>query len=311
MNRSVLLLFITLTLASCNHKDLCDDHPHTQSVKIIFDWEKSPEANPRGMCVWFYRQDGAPLRYDFSGREGGDILLPMGSYQVIAYNNDTEAVMMRGENAWSTHEAFTREGDVLEPVLGSGFRSDAPRAEGERVVMPPDMLWGASVVTVVVDSGTHEIVLCPESAVCHYTCEIRNVSNLKYISHMCASLSGLSPSLMMSTATSTDERVTIPFATIHDGNATIRGEFLTFGCNTAGSRSNRLLLYVWLRDGRKLCYGSESERFEVSDQILRAPDRRNVHIIIDGLDMPAPIENGDGFDPSVDDWDIVNQDIEM
>ena len=40
-----------------------------------------------------------------------------------------------------------------------------------------------------------------------------------------------------------------------------------------------------------------------------APDQRHVHIIIDGLDLPEPIENGSGFDPSVDDWEVVEGEI--
>ena len=59
---------------------------------------------------------------------------------------------------------------------------------------------------------------------------------------------------------------------------------------------------------KKYCY-KDSERLDVTDQVHSAPDKRHVHIIIDGLDLPEPIENGSGFDPSVDDWEVVETDI--
>ena len=47
------------------------------------------------------------------------------------------------------------------------------------------------------------------------------------------------------------------------------------------------------------------------NQIHSAPDQRNVHIVLDGLPLPKPIVNGGGFQPSVDEWQSVDVDIEM
>lgn len=232
---------------------------------------------------------------------------------MIAYNNDTEATQFRGWNNLSTHEAFTREGNVLEPILGSGAYS-APRAEGsedEPVVIEPDMVWSATRYEVTVTADTRVIVLRPAPRVCTYTYEIRNVNNLRYVSQCCASLSGLSPTLLMADDIPGYTWATLPFEATMDGVSTISGRFLTFGYDPSEMRKNRLLLYVWLNDGQKLCYGTESARFEVSEQIRRAPDRRNVHIIIDGLDLPTPTGDTHDFDPWVDDWNVENQDVEM
>lgn len=51
--------------------------------------------------------------------------------------------------------------------------------------------------------------------------------------------------------------------------------------------------------------------YDVTDQIHSAPDQRNVHIVLDGLPLPKPIVNGGGFQPSVDEWQSVDVDIEM
>lgn len=321
MNRNMFLPFYQILIlwlimwivSSCDHKELCYDHSHGTSLQLVFDWSKTPEAQPQGMCAFFYPDDpeGQVIRYDFTGRDGGVIIVPEGNYQVIAYNNDTEAAQFRGWGTLSTHEAFTREGSVLEPVLGSGNYSAprAPGSENQPVVIQPDMVWSVTSYHVTVTADTRVIKLYPEPRVCVYTYEIRHVNNLRYVSQCCASLSGLSPTLWMADDIPGQEQATIPFEAFSDGEATISGEFLTFGYDTHETRENRLLLYVWLSDGQKLCYGTESERFEVSKQIRQAPNRRHVHIIVDGLDLPAPTDNPDGFDPSVDDWSVENQDV--
>ena len=41
-----------------------------------------------------------------------------------------------------------------------------------------------------------------------------------------------------------------------------------------------------------------------------APDKRHVHIVVEDLDLPKPITGGD-MEVAVDDWIVVNEDIEM
>ena len=91
--RSILALLIALWgLSACEHKELCYKHPHVASVYVDFDWRDAPTAAPAGMCVFFYPADGEgrPRRYDFQGVTGGQIDIPVGHYQVLCYNNDTE-----------------------------------------------------------------------------------------------------------------------------------------------------------------------------------------------------------------------------
>ena len=37
----------------------------------------------------------------------------------------------------------------------------------------------------------------------------------------------------------------------------------------------------------------------------------NVHILLDGLSLPKPIDNGGGFNPDMDEWDIEEIEISM
>lgn len=330
----ILLAFMTLSLASCNHKHLCLHHPHDIKLKVEFNWQNAPDANLLGMCVFFYPVDGGdPRRVDFKGTQGGYVELTVGKYHVLTYNNDTEAILF-ANGSFAKHRAYTREGNILEPVLGSS--AGAPRASGteeEKVVITPDMLWGTTSLDVeITDEGlcytcipfnenaTHQkveskeyvITLYPREFLCHYSYEIRNVQNLKHASQMCASLSGMSGGMTLASEELFSQPVTLPLeARINRENSTITGEFYTFGHHLENSAPHKMLLYVWMDSGEKYYFGADDPDFDVTSQVHSAPNPKRVHLIIDGLDLPKPIENGGGFKPTVDDWEEVQQDITM
>lgn len=321
-----------IALASCEHKELCYHHPHTVTLRVEFDWRDAPEADPDGMCVYFYPEGGGSgERVDFNNTTGGEVSLRVGRYKVLCFNNDTEAVQFYNADDFATHGIFTREGNVLEPIYGNGA-TYAPRAadtEDERVVICPDMMWGCTATEVEVteagvsyvcvkpgeagepvENDEQVITLYPHELVCTYTYEVRNVTNLKHMTQMCGSISGMSGVLTFSTEELGRECVTLPFGAEAQGASTVVGKFYTFGHHTDNPDPHKMVFYVVMDDGAKYCY-KDSENLDVTEQVHNAPDRRHVHLIIDGLDLPQPIENGHGFDPSVDDWEIVQEDIIM
>lgn len=313
------LLAAVWILSACEHKELCYEYPHMASVRVDFDWRDAPDASPAGMCVFFYPEDeeGRVRRYDFRGTTGGQIDIPVGRYRVLCYNNDTEAVLFDGTESYVNHRAFTRDGDLFESIYGS-TAAQAPRAdgaEGERVVISPDMMWGCTATEVDIDApivhANQVVTLYPHELVCTYTYEIRHVTGLENASQMCGSLSGMAPSLLLATETLDSECVTLPFAARFDGDSTVVGRFLTFGHAPANPQPHRMLLYVWMRDGSRFCYGTEGGKFDVTEQIHSAPDRRHVHLVIDGLDLPKPIGDDGNFDASADDWQEINEDIHI
>lgn len=331
---TLCLMSLSLLFSSCEHKELCYHHPHTKTLHLEFDWRDAPDANPEGMCVFFYPEDGKSVpmrRFDFTGKTGGAIEIQTGRYRVLCYNNDTGSVLLQGTDAFDTHGGYTREGSIFESIYGSGA-SYAPRAsesEDEKVVICPDMMWGCVALEVEItetgvsyvcvpfsDKGSHDstaaessvqvITLYPHELTCTYTYEVRNVHNLKYATQMCGSLSGMAPSLLFGDESLGTECVTIPFGAVPDGVSTITGKFYTFGHHEKNTQPHMLLLYVWFADGTKYYY-----TFDVTGQVHSAPDKRHVHIIIDGLDFPQPIGNGSGFQPSVDEWQPVEESIIM
>lgn len=337
---SILCVLGISVVSSCDHKILCDEHPHKIMLCLEFDWRDAPDATPDGMSVFFYPEDDdddeTPMRrFDFIGREGGEIDIREGRYKVICYN-DTEAVLLKGKSAFVTHEAYTREGDLFEFVYGRSDDGSAPRARGsedERVVISPDLMWGCTVTEVEItkngvsflsvpesdgDVSTREptssedgvITLYPHVLVSTYTCVIQNVTGLEHVTMMSASLSGLASSLSLSDEELSTEAVTIPFEVSKEDDTTIVGSFLTFGHNEVVDSDCRLLLYVWMDDGSKYYYGADGVRFNVTDQVDSAEDKRDVLIVLDGLDLPTPIGD-DNMRPSVDEWQVVNKDVHI
>ena len=66
------------------------------------------------------------------------------------------------------------------------------------------------------------------------------------------------------------------------------------------------MVYAILNDGKKYSF-----TYDVTAQIHEAPDPKNVHIVLDGLPLPKPIDNGGGFAPTVDDWNTEEVEISM
>lgn len=325
---------VLLTLVSCDHKEFCHDDGRTKKLIVEYDWSDAPEANPRGMCVFFYSLDnGEYYRFDFDNPKGGEIEIPVGEYMLITYNNDTELVRFSGTNHFDTHIAYTREGDLLEPLYGNGVTSTAKPDNGERVCITPDNLWGCHVDYVKITdtcvyytlpaddedvcdcdrqqtTDVRVITLYPHDMLCHYSYEVRNVENAEYISKISASLSGMAPTLKLMDESLPDECVTLPFAGKVGDNNKITGSFLTFGHNDNNSAVHKMTFFVIMNNGAK--YRIENnDNLNVTAQVDTARDRRHVHIIIDGLKVPYSKDDDGGWDPSVDDWGVHNEDLEI
>lgn len=310
-------LILLLAATSCHHKDLCFDHTHTFDVNVVFDWRNAPDAEPASMAAYFFTSDNSAdaLRYIFSDRYGGHIAISHGQYSALCMNaDDTDWAHLRNTSDIETFEIYTAETDELS-VYGLSARS-VPRAEGtedERVVSTPGMLWADRQDNIALpyteDDAVRTITLYPEECVCHYTVDVLDVENLKYVSggSVDATLSGMSEGFLHGKKKTTDTRVTLPFTMTE--NATkdaLHGTFLTFGESQDHDYKHILTVYMFLTDGSKWYY-----TFDVTDQVHNAPDPRHVNIVVSGLKLPHPISSGGGLIPEVNEWQTEKIDINM
>lgn len=295
---------VALAIA-CEHKDLCIHHPHKAKVRVVFDWKNAPEANPKGMCIWFYPVDGGQPIYRDLKNEGGFVELVDGSYTAICYNNDYEATRIKGSRNFDTHSFYTREGGITEGVNGTSTPSASrvktdENSEEQRVVITPDPMWGCNAfeITVSLEDGVkytcypeedeyremevvtkeHIITLYPLELTCIYTYEVNNVINIEDASQMSAAISGMSGGLSLSDYELNKELVMLPVEAIQDfKNNRITGKFYTFGHHEENSEPHKMVFIAWValdaETGAQPCYCVRPENdkeiawIDVTDQV--------------------------------------------
>lgn len=124
------LILLIEFLTSCEHKDLCYEHPHRQNVEVMFDWSEAPDANPATMSLYLYPENGgAPIRYEFTNKNGGTISADAGVYRAICVNSDKETHRINNKEQFNTFEVTSAETRALQGLLAAMAKAE-PRARG-------------------------------------------------------------------------------------------------------------------------------------------------------------------------------------
>ena len=322
-----LLASSLFLLTSCDYKELSYDNSQSASVHVRFDWQKAPDMDAKGMTVLFYdtQKAGDPERYDFVGRDGGTARLVTGSYRAVAYNYDTETILYRGMENSSTLEAYTRRSSIEEgtqmAAISRGYTM--PRAGGtedEPVILEPDPLCGAQSDDFLLDANVPgDITVMPHKRTREVVITINHVPNLQYTSQIGGALTGLAPSVNMTTGELGEETATQAFAAVVAGDSTIVMTFRIFGhCpHATGTQHNAHLLTVYavLADGSKWYYTQDvgNQMHDPSHGGGGGGSDENVEIdiVVDDLPIPKPIVNGSGFQPTIDGWQGIEIPVDM
>lgn len=203
-------------LSSCEHKLLCYDHSHVARAEVVFDWSKAEDANPESVSLYLFPEDGGkPLHYEFTDKSGGTIRVPVGKYEALCFNSDTEDIRYRGTERKSSFELYTVETGLMSAMKAVlNVTSPSGPDFGESVASQPETIWSDETDGIEIEqSSTTRIVLAPQLSVIKLSIEFRDVENLKYVAGVSASLSGLAAGLLPGLgydAVSAD-CVTIPF----------------------------------------------------------------------------------------------------
>lgn len=275
------LVPLLLLTASCEHKELCYDHPHTVHLNVEFDWTRAPDAEPKTMSVYFFQENGtASLRYEFIDINGSEIRINPGKYRAICHNSDTWEIIHYDRSCFDTF-MLTTEGGTAAP------------------------LWTDSISYVDISEDDQTITFVPEKVHCNYTIEVRNVENIKYLSYVTGSLTSLSSGWLPGIEELCVEHIAYPFEIARSlSEKRMDGYLVTFGHCTEDHLQHKLIIYATISDGNRYSY-----TYDVTDQIHNAPDKHNIHIIVDGLSLPKPVTDQGGMMPTVNDWN--QQDIEI
>ena len=319
--RGAVSLSLCVAVSSCifEGEGYC---PDSLSFTIINDWEACRDAAPGGMAYIFFPEDGGePWRFDFAGRDAGNVNVALGGYMFLSYNDDTYNVLFRGEGGYDTYEAYTPEKDLLGSIPQAQRGESLPPSAGESVVGCPDMMWGcaygafslqydgvrfAPLATVQPDaimkySPDFVLTAVQRPLTARYDFRIEDIENLSGVKSMSAALSGMAGAMLLASGIKEAYPSTLSLGVSIIDAATAGGRFCTFGIPGEPSADNILSLFVVIKDGRHFCY-----QFDVTDQVRSAPDPMNVSLVVRGLELEIPDAGEDtGFDVAVDGWETV------
>lgn len=319
---SSLLLSVLFILAEgCTHKDLNDDAPTTiaDNVEVIFDWSKTPAKEAKTMVLYLYSDEHEMMDYRFNNPDGGLIRTYGGPHTAVCHSNDDPyGHHLRNDHSHDEIEIFTDETAVL---VGQGISAKKiPRAKGtedEPLRNTPAMIYGAHDrdINLKVSALPQKLQLYPEELICRYTVEFLDVENLKSANmRIDATISSLAGGYYPGRMTPTSEAVSHTFTLTADVDKnSLRSDFYTFGLPQGEERPHKLCLYVALKNRTGNFY-----TFDVTDQVNKAPDPRNVNIKIYGLilpeipdDPPGPPQGEGGISIEVDTWDTYHFDLKV
>ena len=313
------VLCLVALLCSCNHKELV--YPSgSGALAIAFDWTLAPAAQPDGMLLTVFSGKSQPVAFHFADRAGGELLLPDGTFHLIAQNDNTETVFSKG-NTWGDYELYAQPTSINSIAQMFAATRNVPRAlgtEDQIVVLEPDEMWAAAQPEIQT-AYTTTVTLPMEPITEQYVFTIENVENLENVVEMAATLSGLAGTYYPASRRCEAYDCIIPFdIDISSGNS-VHGSVRSFGnrhsdsYQEGNSVERKLVVYMLLNDGNK--YYSA---FDVTDAINEA--RQNITptsgeiklpITIDEFAIPEPLTNGSGMHAEVDNWQEISVNIRM
>ena len=292
----ILMLAALMASVSCQHKDLCYDHPHNGHLQVVFDWAKVSETVEQNMELFLFPVGGGrPLHYQFYNIYGGYIDVPSGVYKAICANTGTGA--NRFEDSSDTFSGFT----VTTRAL----------SKSEDAILEPDILYSDHISDGIrIDSGKDQtLTMYPAQRTPRYTVIVKNVRNLNGAKNCTASLTKLSCSYRAADDEALDDSHSQSFEMARAGESSLVGMVTIFGHRHNECLNHILTLHFDLQSGNEL-----NCTVDVSDRMteLARDGRMSGEIIIDlDIDLPKPISNGSGFQPTVDDWEGEEIDVSI
>lgn len=214
----MLSFFMLLMLAGCHPRELPEGYPLVV-VQVGFNWDEKEGAGslPEGMRVIFYPKDAEGCKVDvFLPVGGGEVKLPPGRYAAVVFNYDTETVLIRGEEAYETVEAYT---NPCRPDM----------AGTEKMVWGPDALYTAKVDDFEARDTDEPVVLEVEPRLVVETRRFNlKAERLDNVGSAWGSLEGMADRYLLGKGCGKNTPSPIYFD-VGKGDGALKGSFTTFG----------------------------------------------------------------------------------
>ena len=247
-----------------------------------------------------------------TGNKGvrGNVSIMPGDYRILIYTFGTESTLIENYDSWEKSLAYT------SALSESDIRALSLKASGDEPIhYQPDHLLVASndFESIPYHSGVYTISAAARSVVESYYLQVK-VQGLEYVSSAKAVLSSMAPSVNMSTKTPNYEppvSIYIDLLKSKDGeDDVVCNVFNTFGRIPGSENELRVTFDIKTVDGRSI-----TREFEISDLFESDLCKEHHWLLIDEvIDVPKPPDTpsgGGGFEPTVDDWEREEHEIEI
>lgn len=273
---TILLIFLSFSFCGCEYKELCYEHPHTMSVKVEFDWQKTDIAIPRWMEVWLFQADGSNVfHFQVFDYENGYIHIAPGHYRALCYSGDTECI--REEQVDDFHS----------------FLLTAGEEQPERIVCA-----SLESADVLLTDREQVILFTPEDCVMDVTVTIRHVRNLQSAKGLYGMLSGMSSGLFITESRCTDDGVTLRSDMEKTDSTTLRTRFVCFGHCPKENMEHVFSISAAKEDGTVY-----TRHWDVAGRMHdKWQDPWHIEIELDSLSLPEYVGTDGGMSTFVDGW---------
>lgn len=310
MNKITLTLLASLILfTSCDYKDLVEA-PDVNTVHISFDWS-AVDSMPSSMRVAFYPVEGRAVEliqkgYSYSDFRpvGGDIVLPLGKYNLTAWNNDITYASVIGVHEQKNILATTSD-YVSRAFFDSPLILDSIFA-GQKQVDWPDYMVHASHQFVVKSCCHDTLVIRPDSMVVTVEIRVHGLRGLEGVKEARGILGNVSVSRLVTPDNQGVHCGAVVFeCENYPADSLVTTTFTVFG--TEPELRHDLVLFFWLDDAKvylPIDVTALMNAYTVDD--------KRIILDIDASGANLREFSGDGkFNVTVDDWDVMYIDLNI
>lgn len=318
---TIVLLAVSACFTACQYKDLCYDHHHDHNLALKLelkldldvDLDVTDEAHtkihePEIMVVCFFDTLSGSLKdIEYVGPYGGELQVNPGTYDMVIYAFDTEWTQVRGEGNINTLEAFTSDiTSTKSPLYAPTEEGEDSTIVPEPIIYTPDHLLMTRKRVVIpalsVEQPVITVTAKAASIVKTYGFELSNVRGIEYVSKVEAFITNQAKSSFFGIGELNPEAASIYFPMeVNREDMTLKTTFNTFGKLPGESKS---YLYIELIDTQGKPY------IHITDITEQFEDTTSTIVINDSIFIPQPQEGG-GIDPSVEDWDEIDEDVSI
>ena len=297
-------------LTACEYKELGDTYEIPVDAKrritIHYDWSHVDSIPPSMRVAWYPRDvTPYPKSYQLLDILSRDttVYVGMGSYDVVAWNNDAEHVLTPWQNmsqaatVMATTAPYDAHGSKSIPkVLDSLYN-------GQRVLDYPDYMVHtvAQPFTVENKVGEQVITLTPDSMVITVHVRLAKIAGLEYCQRIRGAVNNVTEKRYMAYDNKKEGMVAVIFdAQPNVADSCVTATFWVFGIEPD---YHKLMTFFWL-DGGQL-YVTIDITDMINDGMKHA---KEIFIDIPDLNINLAdyvIKPGSGFIVDADDWQNV------